>query len=358
MRESPARVVFTAPGVAELQAFKPEPVDAGEGSLLVETLYTLISTGTELAWFSGMQMDVTGSSFSYPVYSGYCHAGRVVEISGVGDGPFSVGDVVVSGAPHASVVRIPTDPKYEVEHSDLRQPVAVVPQEIPDYLAPFAKIGEIAMTAIRIADFTLGEKVLVVGQGMVGNLAAQLFQLAGADVLAADVSDFRLERSRASGIVNAVNPESTEFKAIIDEWTLGQGADVTVDTTGNSAVLLESVQWTRRLGELIVLGTPRKRVDMNPSPHLWQAHMRGVTIKGALRCLFYPLNHSKLNRRSVARDLEEVLLRMARDQLKIEPLRGATYQPEDCQEAFDALLNAGASQMGVVLDWRPAEDGR
>ena len=215
-----------------------------------------------------------------------------------------------------------------------------------------------AMTAIRIADFTLGEKVLVVGQGMVGNLAAQLFQLAGADVLAADVSDFRLERSRASGIVNAVNPESTEFKAIIDEWTLGQGADVTVDTTGNSAVLLESVQWTRRLGELIVLGTPRKRVDMNPSPHLWQAHMRGVTIKGALRCLFYPLNHSKLNRRSVARDLEEVLLRMARDQLKIEPLRGATYQPEDCQEAFDALLNAGASQMGVVLDWRPAEDGR
>ncbi len=355
--EAPRRVVFTGPGAAEIQSFELEPPSDDCPTVLVETLFTLISSGTELAWFSGMQKDVAGSAFRYPVYSGYCHVGRVLEVDRTETDRFRPGDVVVSGAAHASVVRLPVRPQLEVDHADLRRPVAVVPGEIPLQYAPFAKIAEIAMTAVRIADFTLGEKVLVVGLGMVGNLTAQLFQLAGADVLAVDLVDSRLDRSRASGIANAARPEGEEFAALLSEWTVGQGADVTVDTTGNSAVLLQSVEWTRRRGDLISLGTPRKRVEMNPSPYLWQAHMKGITIKGALRCLFYPLSHSRVSRRSVARDLEEALLRMARGELKTKPLLTAMYRPEECQEAFDSLLNGGTSQMGVVFDWQRTGNG-
>jgi threonine dehydrogenase-like Zn-dependent dehydrogenase len=251
-------------------------------------------------------------------------------------------------------VRVATSRELEVDHSDLRRPIGTVPAEVPATLAPFAKIGEIAATAVRIADFSLGEKVLILGLGMVGNLAAQLFQLAGADVLAADLSDFRIEKARACGVRRVVNSGATDLQKEVDEWTHGLGADVTVESAGNSRLLLQSVHYTRRLGDIIVLGTPRKAHELNPTPDLWQAHMKGITIKGALRCLFYPLHESRLSRRSVERDLHEVLRLMAAGSLQVAPLHTHTFLPTECQSAYSDLMEARDTAIGATFDWAGA----
>jgi 2-desacetyl-2-hydroxyethyl bacteriochlorophyllide A dehydrogenase len=363
------QIVFTGPSQAEyldspglewVGKEKPAPGDGrpahaapGRGEILIRTDHTLISPGTELAWFSAMQREVAGDAFTYPVYTGYCHSGTVVAC-GEGVQAFAEGDRVVTGAGHVSHVRVATSRELEVDHSDLRRPIGTVPAEVPAALAPFAKIGEIAATAVRIADFSLGEKVLILGLGMVGNLAAQLFQLAGADVLAADLSDFRIEKARACGVRRVVNSGATDLQKEVDEWTHGLGADVTVESAGNSRLLLQSVHYTRRLGDIIVLGTPRKAHELNPTPDLWQAHMKGITIKGALRCLFYPLHESRLSRRSVERDLHEVLRLMAAGSLQVAPLHTHTFLPTECQSAYSDLMEARDTAIGATFDWAGA----
>lgn len=349
------RIVFTETNKAELlPARGPDRLAAGQ--IRIETCYSLISPGTELSWYSGIQRDVAGDRFRYPIYPGYCQSGRVVEVSQDVE-QYRVGDLVVSGGPHASQIIGSVDQAEDLPHGDLTKPIRRIPQGLDVGLAPFAKIGEIAMTAIRIAEFSLADRVLVLGLGMVGNLAAQLFQLAGADVLGVDISAFRTERARACGVRNVINSKEADLEQTVQEWSGGLGADVTVESVGNSELILKSVALTRRLGEVVMLGTPRRKMQLNPSPYLWQAHMKGVRLKGALRCLFYPLHPRSYSRYSVEEDLRQILQLMAAGRLTVEPLHTETFKPEECQEAYRHIQEAGDRSLGVLFEWTGAGSG-
>jgi 2-desacetyl-2-hydroxyethyl bacteriochlorophyllide A dehydrogenase len=343
------QIIFTDTNKAELLTVQG-PDRLGAGQIRIETCYSLVSPGTELSWYSGLQRDVAGDRFRYPIYSGYCQSGKVVEVSPEVE-QFKVGDLIVSGGPHASRIVVSLEESEDPPHGDLTRPIRKVPQGLKARLAPFAKIGEIAMTAIRIAEFSLGDRVLVLGLGLVGNLAAQLFQLSGADVLGVDISPFRIQRARACGVRNAVNSKEVDLEQTVREWSGGLGADVTVESVGSSELILESVDLTRRLGEVIMLGTPRRKMQLNPSPHLWQAHMKGVRLKGALRCLFYPLHPRSYSRYSVEEDLRQILQLMEEGRLTVEPLHTDTFKPEECQEAYRHIQKAGDRSLGVLFEW-------
>jgi 2-desacetyl-2-hydroxyethyl bacteriochlorophyllide A dehydrogenase len=343
------QIVFTDTNKAELLTFRGadrlEP-----GQIRIETYDSLVSLGTELSWYSGIQREVAGDKFSYPIYSGYCQSGKVVEVSPDVE-QYRVGDLIVSGGPHTSQLVVSLEESEDLPHGDHTKPVQKLPEGVDARLAPFAKIGEIAMTAIRIAEFSLGDRVLVLGLGMVGNLAAQLFQLSGADVLGVDISPFRLQRALACGVRNVINSSEADLEEVVEEWSGGLGADVSVESVGNSSLILQSIALTRRLGEVIILGTPRRKMELNPSPHLWQAHMKGVRLKGALRCLFYPLHPRSYSRYSVAEDLRKVLQLMASSELRVEPLHTDTFNPEECQEAYQHIQKAKDRSLGVLFEW-------
>jgi 2-desacetyl-2-hydroxyethyl bacteriochlorophyllide A dehydrogenase len=343
------QIVITDTNKAELLS-SGGPHRLEPGQIRIETQFSLVSPGTELSWYSGLQRDVLGERFSYPIYSGYCQSGRVVEVSPDVE-QYAVGDLIVSGGPHASQIVVSLEESEDLPHGDLTKPIQKVPEALEARLAPFAKIGEIAMTAIRIAEYSLGDRVLVLGLGLVGNLAAQLFQLSGAEVLGADISAFRIERARACGVRNVVNSSEVDLEETVGDWSEGLGADVTVESVGNSELILRSVALTRRLGEVIILGTPRRKMELNPSPHLWQAHMKGVRLKGALRSLFYPLYPRNYSRYSVAEDLRKILQLMASSRLSVEPLHTDTFKPEECQKAYRHIQKAKDKSLGVLFHW-------
>ncbi len=348
-REDPTQVIFTAENVAELLP-APDRRPLSPGEMRLETLYSLISPGTELSWYSGVQREVAGSKFGYPVYPGYCNVARVVETGAEVDG-FEAGDLVVNGAPHVSELVVDPSPLLEFSHQDLRKPLAKYPANASLELAPLAKMVEIALTAERVAGCRLGDRVVVVGQGMIGNLAAQLLTLSGAEVLAVDTSDRRLELSGACGIGRRVNPQREDIAKLVSDWTDGRGADVTVESIGNARLILDAAEYTRPRGRIIMLGTPRRRVEMNPAPDLWQAHMKGIEITGALRCQFYPLYPASFERRSVLNDLELAVELISSRRLIVEPFITGRYPPESCQEAYRHLVEAGDRAMGLLFDW-------
>jgi 2-desacetyl-2-hydroxyethyl bacteriochlorophyllide A dehydrogenase len=346
------QIVFTESNRAELLTI-PGPDQLEARHIRVKTRYSLVSPGTELAWYSGMQKEVAGDRFTYPIYPGYCQSGEVVEVS-EDVTEYVPGDLIVSGGPHASQLVVSLEESEALPHSDLTKPIQKAPEALDARLAPFAKIGEIAMTAVRIAEYSLGDRVLVLGLGMVGNLAAQLLQLAGANVLAVDISAFRIQQARACGVRNVFNSRESDLQQTVKEWSEGLGADVCVESVGNSELVLESIGLTRRLGEVILLGTPRRKVELNPSPYLWQAHMKGVRLKGALRCLFYPLYPRPYSRYSVSEDLRKILELMERSELQIEPLHTDTFKPQSCQRAYRHIQTAKDRSLGVLFEWSEA----
>ena len=87
----------------------------------------------------------------------------------------------------------------------------------PSEEAVFFNLGAIALQGVRKARIELGEATLVLGQGLIGLLAVQLSKLSGAiPVIAADLTDSRLERSKSMGADFALNPEDANFSRTVE----------------------------------------------------------------------------------------------------------------------------------------------
>src|SRR5438477_11502001 len=162
------RLAAMRPHHMELEEFeladKPPP-----GYVLAQTSCTLISTGTELANWTGITADrrAMGEDWSArPYRPGYSYVG-VVPDGHPGDGVagVAVGDRICGQGGHASAAMLEA------------ARVAVVPAGVNDVQASFATLLVITMHAVRRARIELGERVAAVGLGLIGNLALQLGRL-------------------------------------------------------------------------------------------------------------------------------------------------------------------------------------
>ena len=124
------------------------------------------------------------SRLDVPLALGYSSAGEILELGASVTG-FKVGDRVACAgggyASHAEIVYVP------------RNLMVKIPEGVSDEDAAFATIGAIALQGIRVADLRLGEKVVVIGLGLLGLLAVQLVKAAGCMVLGTDLNPDRVK---------------------------------------------------------------------------------------------------------------------------------------------------------------------
>jgi 2-desacetyl-2-hydroxyethyl bacteriochlorophyllide A dehydrogenase len=334
------RVVFTEPYKAVLEEFELDDSTLGEQEILLRTLYSIISAGTEGASFTGLEAEHPGArNFGYPRGTGYGNIGEVLKVgSGVKD--VKEGDVVFTTAPHASHAKFNTHHHVCVK----------VPEGLDLKKAVFVRMAGVAITAVRKADFSLGDTVLVIGLGLVGNLAAQEFLLAGADVMAVDIADARLERARQCGIPNTVNPQTTDLTQAVHHWTEGKGAQVVVEAIGQPQLIAQGVQLTRRHGDIILLGSPRQRVTMDVTPMLSRIHLQGLNLKGALEWL-YSIPELDAVRHSIIGNTKQIFGWLKSGRLKTEPLLTHLLPPTECQQAYSGLADKKDEYLGVVFEW-------
>jgi threonine dehydrogenase-like Zn-dependent dehydrogenase len=218
------------------------------GGVLVRSLYSLISTGTELMKVTEARLSLLGKARARPdqvkkvldsvaqqgpvaTYQkainkldsytplGYSLCGVVVEV-GRGAEEFSVGDVVAAAgnefALHAEVNWVPTN-------LCVRVPESVAPEH-----AAFATVGAIAMQGVRQGEVQLGETACVIGLGLVGQLVVRLLVAAGVRVVGVDTVDARCRMAEAAGAVAcaAPDPDGTAYvEQVLQATTGGLGAD-------------------------------------------------------------------------------------------------------------------------------------
>lgn len=276
-----------------------------------------------------------------PVKMGYSAAGIVVAC-GSGVKEFRPGDRVASNGPHAEVVAVP------------RLLCAKVPDGVPLDHGAFGILGSIALHGVRLSGAGLGDTVLVVGLGLIGQLTVSLLRAAGARVLGMDLDASRCDLAVRMGAEWA-SPEITAEDLL--RLTGGHGVDAALITasTASNAPLNLSVAAVRKKARIVLVGVAGLELDRRP--------FYFKECEFVVSCSYgpgrydpdyeergrdYPLAYVRWTEQ---RNLGAVLDLMATGRLNVAPLVSHVFPLERAVEAYDLIEGTAGSYMGVLLQY-------
>lgn len=243
-----------------------------KGFVLIKTHHSLVSTGTEkmLVEFGKANfiekahqqpekvkqvfdrvktdglcptVEAVFRKLSEPLPLGYCNVGEIVAV-GEGVSEFNIGDRVASNGYHAEVVCVP---KNLVVH---------IPENVTDEEATFTVVGAIALQGVRLANPTLGETVVVIGLGLIGQLTVELLQANGCEVIAFDFDQHKIDLATSKGIKAFKVLEENDSVKIAQGITQNVGVDAVIITASNSSneVISQAARMSRKRGRIVVVG--------------------------------------------------------------------------------------------------------
>jgi 2-desacetyl-2-hydroxyethyl bacteriochlorophyllide A dehydrogenase len=342
-------IQFTGEGTLALNTVPcPAP---GPGQVLIETRRSLISTGTEMTVFKRRFAPGThwADWVKYPFDPGYLNAGVVVAL-GEGVEGWQVGDRIASRECHAShvVANVRLQGPSEGGPS-LARPI---PKDLSDDAACWMGLGKIVQVGVRAAEHVLGDVVVVIGLGLLGQLAVQYARLSGASrIIAIDTAQRRLDFAASHGATDVIKGTAAEAKDQVKAITatLGiDGADVVYDVTGHPAVLAQALPLARRFGKVVLLGDAGDPSRQNLTIDVIT---RGVRIVSAHDCN-PPQIPTPLARWSSVQMHDAFLTWMTRGDIRVADLITNRFAPQQAAEAYEVLDKRRDEAMGIIFEWR------
>ena len=344
------------------------------GGVVVRTLYSLISTGTEMMKVSEASKSLIGKAKARPdqvakvmqsvatnglaatyrkvtskldSYTplGYSLCGVVTEV-GAGIDDVAVGDLVAcAGNEHALHAELNWVPK----HLYARVPDGVDPRH-----AAFGTVGSIAMQGVRRGEPALGDVALVIGLGLIGQLVVQLLVASGVRVLGVDPDPSRCELAERLGALVCGHPESGVVDTAVGELTGGHGVDQVYLAAGgpsNGPVEL-AAKLARDRGTVVDIGKCSLNLPWN-AYYEKELDVRFSRSYGPgrydpsyeLEGRDYPIGYVRWTER---RNLECFLDLAAHDRIDVEPLISHVADFADAEPTYKAL-NEGELKAVAVL---------
>ena len=324
MNLTPHRIVASAKSSIAVESF--ELPEVGPTQVLIETHYSAISPGTELAFLHNKP----NTPGNYPFYPGYSACGQVIKTGEAVDS-LTIGQIVVSSARHAS-------------HAVLE---AAQCQPLPDTLSevdasPF-RLVSIALQGIRKAQIQLGWEVAVIGLGPIGSLAGQLSRATGATyVEGIDPVGWRRELALACGFdAVAASTDQTGRQST--------GFDVVIDATGVPQAIPPAFQLAKRLGHVLLLASTRGETS---SVNFYRdVHKKGLTVVGAHDSI-RPAVDDHLFYQSHQSDVSTSLKLIASGRVQTAPLISDIVSPEEADRAYERLTARDEALMLIVFRWK------
>ncbi len=333
MRANVRSIIFQAVNevrcVTEEKEIRPEP-----DGVVLETQYSCISAGTEIAKLTGLQ------PFEFPSGLGNRAIGRVVE-TGSESQDFAVGDLVFSHIHHVS-------------HAKGARLVARLPDELDRPDAALIGMATVSITGVRQVNTQIGDVAVVTGAGLVGLFAAQLLELSGVTTVIVDHVEGRLEKAKACGVSHAVNFAKEDPFQVVMDISGGEGVDYLLECSGNPKVVESSPDYLRTGGTIVLVGSPRGVHQTNLVPFGQRFHLRrphsDLTLKGAheWKTPMYPDGFHKI---SMQRNVETITGLMEAGKLKTKELLSRVYKPEEAAKAYRDLIESMDATLGAVFDW-------
>ncbi len=280
--------------------------------------------------------------------TGYSASGEVIEVGSEVTG-IKVGDRVACAgagiANHAEVVDVPVN---------LTVPV---PDGLDYEAAATVTLGAIAMQGVRRTNPTLGETVVVIGLGILGQLTAQLLTASGCRVIGTDIDENRIEIARANGMDIGLNPKDGDIVERIVKLTDGHGADAVVITAASpsSEILAQSFQACRRKARVVVVGDVglniarsdiyAKELDFFISTSYGPGRYDPVYEEEGAD---YPIAYVRWTEN---RNMEEFLRLLARGRISLANMLKEPFPIDRAEEAYAALRGTGQKPLLVMLTY-------
>ena len=356
----------------------PEPV-AGPHQVVVQPVYSLISSGTETAsihqesavrevaenpshlakiWNAMLgngpwrTLDEVKAKFSEYAVLGYSGAGVVVETHP------SVADIGL-GARVAYGGEGTGHGEYIVTGRNL---VARVPDAVGFQDACFATLGSIAMNTVRTADIGIGDVVAVIGMGLVGQLVCQLARCQGARTIAIDLRAERLELARTLG-ADVLLHGGEAMREAVASVSSGQGADCVIVAAAakSAAPCRNALEIVRDRGRIVVVGAVEMSFPWNDM-YMKEIQLRMARAYGPgsydpnyeRKGQDYPFGYVRWTEN---RNMEEFLRLVGESKVRVAPLITHEYPLEQAAEAYRTIMNPASGSLAVVLRYSAAPAG-
>jgi predicted dehydrogenase/threonine dehydrogenase-like Zn-dependent dehydrogenase len=344
--------------VEEVPAPSPGPRE-----ILVRVAYSCVSAGTELAGLRSSALPLYRRALRHPEYvrralemlrdqgvsytwrrlggqlaagspAGYSVAGEVTATGDEVEG-FRPGDRVACAgagiANHAELVSVPVNLAVQV-------PAAV---ELAD--ASTVTLGAIALQGVRRCQPTLGESVVVLGLGLLGQLTVQLLRASGCRVIGVDINAARVAMARDLGMEVGLDPGSTDWVAQVLRHTDAMGADAVIVTASSTSpeVIAGALRCCRRKARVVVVGDVKldieradlyaKELDLLISTSYGPGRYDPLYEEGGQD---YPLPYVRWTEN---RNMQAYLALLAEGRLALAPLRAGVFEVVRAAEAYAAL---------------------
>lgn len=353
----------------------PAPMTPEKGGF-IKTHYSLISSGTELSQATGggslikkalAQPELVGRAFQlalreglaftaqavqdvsttwFPV--GYSAAGQIEEVGSRATGLRAGMRVACSGSKYA------THAEYMSVPQNLMVPI---PENVSYQQAAFTTLGAIALQGVRRAEVEIGDTVVVVGLGLVGQLTARILAAAGCVVIG---TDLREERRRLSS-VHTIDPAAGSAVDAVMEHTHGMGADKVIlcASTRTSEPTNQAFEMCRERGRVVMVGAMGMELERTT---FYNRELDFVISRSTgpgrydptyeEEGIDYPPGHVRWTEQ---RNMSAFLSLVANSKIEVDDLVSAIYPIEHAERAYE---HVGEGALAVMLRYdsgQPAE---
>ena len=346
-----------------------------ENMALVESLYTVVSAGTErgLASFGGKNLiqkalerpdqvkkvmeklstdgivttiESAFNKLAEPMPMGYSGVGRVIAC-GKGVTEVRAGDLVamVGTAYHCEINRVS------------RTMLTKVPEELTDYRqAAFCALGGIALEGIHQAEVVPGETVAVIGMGLVGQIVCRILNAYGCDVIGYDVVDKTMPGTRLKAFINSGDDNAADMTKAL---TRGRGVDKVIITaaTNSNAPMDLAAAIARDRGIICMIGVTQMNIDRRPY-YERELSFRIARSYGAGRYdstyeqkgIDYPIGYVRFTE---GRNIEEFVRLLAQGRISLADIITHEIPFEKASEAYEMITKNPNHEryIGVLLKY-------
>ncbi len=354
------------------------------GFVLVENEYSLISAGTERGTVKVGRANLLGKAKQRPDLVaqvmqnvkkegltatlkkvrtklgslkslGYSTSGIVVASMDT-NGLFKPGDRVACAgqdyASHAEMVAVP------------QNLVAKIPENVSSEEAAFTTLGVIALQGIRQAEPRLGEKVCVIGLGLLGQITCQLLKANGCSVAGIDLNDGMVQLTKELNVVGlGINRNDPNLLSNCIDFTNGYGFDsiiITAAATTNDPIEL-SAEIARKKGKIIIVGSVKMDIPREPYFYKKELDLRMSCSYGPGR--YDPEYEESGNdypyayvRWTEQRNMEAFLDLLSRKTVNFKPLITHTFNIIEAEKAYDIILGKTREKyLGILIKYSKTE---